>query len=39
MTDFITIAVSHPFIMESPEAIEQAKTFIKTGHFAHDTPE
>ena len=39
MTDFITIAVSHPFIMESPEAIEQAKTFIKTGQFTHDAPE
>jgi len=39
MTDFITIAVSHPFIMESPEAIEQAKTFIKTGQFSHDAPE
>ncbi len=39
MTDFITIAVSHPFIMESPEAIEQAITFIQTGEFTHDAPE
>ncbi|TDJ39817.1 MAG: alpha/beta hydrolase, partial [Gammaproteobacteria bacterium] len=39
MTDFITIAVSHPFIMESTEAIEQAMTFISTGRFMHDAPE
>ena len=39
MTDVITFAVSHPFIMESPEAIEQAKTFIKTGQFTHDATE
>lgn len=39
MADFITIAVSHPFIMESTEAIEQAMTFISTGRFMHDAPE
>jgi len=36
MADFITVPSSHPFIMKSPEVIEQAITFIRTGQFVHD---
>jgi pimeloyl-ACP methyl ester carboxylesterase len=36
MTDFITVPVSHPFIMGARAAIRQAVAFIETGAFVHD---
>ena len=36
MTDFVMVPVSHPFIMKSRIVIDQAFSFIETGHFAHD---
>lgn len=38
MRDFITLAHSHPFIMQAPDAIEQALAFIKSGQFVHHAP-
>lgn len=38
MTDFIVVPKSHPFIMKSPIAIDQAFAFIETGRFVHDEP-
>ena len=38
MTDFIEVPHSHPFIMKSPIAIDQAITFIETGQFSRDAP-
>lgn len=38
MTDFIVLPHSHPFIMKSRDAIDQAVAFIKTGQFEHGTP-
>ena len=38
MTDFIVLPHSHPFIMKSHDAIDQAFAFIETGHFEHGTP-
>ncbi len=36
MSDFVAVPHSHPFIMKSSIAIEQAFSFIKTGRFAHE---
>lgn len=38
MSDFIAVPHSHPFIMKSPIAIEQAFSFIATGRFKHGSP-
>ena len=38
MSDFITVPYSHPFIMNAPDVIEQAVSFIKSGQFNHDSP-
>ena len=38
MTDFVAVPHSHPFIMKSPVAIDQAYAFIETGQFAHSSP-
>jgi len=38
MTDFVTVPHSHPFIMKSSAAIDQAYAFINTGRFARDAP-
>ena len=38
MTDFLTLPVSHPFIMRDKEAIRQTIAFIETGAFIHDAP-
>ena len=33
MTDFMTLPISHPFIMSDPDAIRQTLRFIETGQF------
>lgn len=33
MADFMTLPVSHPFIMSDPDAIRQTLRFIEPGHF------
>ena len=33
MADFMTLPVSHPFIMSDPEAIRQTLVFIESGQF------
>ena len=38
MTDFLVVPHSHPFIMKSSDAIEQAFSFIETGQFEHEGP-
>jgi pimeloyl-ACP methyl ester carboxylesterase len=38
MTDFLVVPHSHPFIMKSSDAIEQAFSFIETGQFEHEAP-
>ena len=38
MSDFLVVPHSHPFIMKSSTAIEQALSFIETGRFVHDSP-
>lgn len=35
MVDFITVPVSHPFIMKDPRVIEQALAFIENETFMH----
>ncbi len=36
MQDFLVIAESHPFIMNSPQVFRQTLSFLETGHFAHN---
>lgn len=38
MTDFLAVPHSHPFIMKSSDAIDQAFSFIETGQFTHEAP-
>lgn len=38
MSDFLVLPHSHPFIMKSDLAIEQARAFIATGRFSHERP-
>lgn len=38
MSDFIVVPHSHPFIMKSSSAIDQAISFIETGQFVRDVP-
>ncbi len=38
MSDFLVLPHSHPFIMKSSTAIEQALAFIETGQFVHESP-
>ena len=38
MTDFLVLHHSHPFIMKSSDAIDQAFAFIQNGKFEHDAP-
>jgi hypothetical protein len=35
MADFLTVPVSHPFIMRSARVIEQTLHFLRHGSFAH----
>lgn len=35
MTDFVTLPVSHPFIMTDPDAMAQTVAFIVNGRFDH----
>lgn len=39
MTDFVTLPVSHPFIMSDPDAMAQTVTFIANGRFDHSRVE
>jgi len=39
MRDFIVMPYSHPFIMQSSAVIDQAISFIESGHFIHDVLE
>lgn len=39
MNDFITLPVSHPFIMRDPEAIRQVKHYLAHGRFDHSGPD
>jgi len=36
MRDFIVLRASHPFIMQSPQAIAQTLVFLQEGRFRHD---
>ena len=38
MSDFVAVPHSHPFIMQVPEVIEYAISFIESGRFGHDAP-
>lgn len=36
MTDFLSVEVSHPFIMRNDEVIKQVINYLATGSFQHD---
>jgi hypothetical protein len=38
MADFVSLPVSHPFIVRDKEAIRQAIAFIETGAFIDESP-
>jgi len=38
MCDFITLPVSHVFMMRSSQVISHCVSFLRTGLFTHDTP-
>jgi hypothetical protein len=35
MTDFLVLHVSHAFIMEEPEVVEEVIHFLQQGRFSH----
>jgi triacylglycerol lipase len=38
MRDYLVVRVSHPFLMEDDEVIEQTLHFLQSGCFAHERP-